>query len=284
MSEKNERDVQTPQAPQVSVDSLSGRAILDKAVSVGANKAAMSAKQSFPLALLAGMFVSLGGTFMILVKSDSTLGFTAATMLGALAFCLGLFLVLVAGAELFTGNALMVIGHFSKEYGWGRVLHAWAVVYAGNLLASLVMVALIAIANVASLNGGAVGDTMVSIASSKAALSVGEMFVRGILCNVLVCLAVWMGFAGRTVADKLCATLLPVMAFASMGFEHSVANMFILPMGLVAKSLGYGADVALAAALNPANCLLNIVVVSLGNVVGAAVLVGGLYWAAYGRE
>lgn len=243
----------------------------------GASKVAASTGRTFVLAMLAGLDIGLGGTFMLLVKSDGTLSFAVAQVLGGLVFCLGLFLVLVAGAELFTGNCLMVEGLLSRRYTFSQLLRQWIVVYLGNFAGALLLVALLVGAGFFSMNSGAVGETAASVASTKAALTPFTAFMRGILCNILVCFAVWMGFAGKSVWDKLVAALLPVTAFVALGFEHSVANMFFLPLGLAAQALGYAGTCTLA------GMALNLVFVTLGNIVGG-VAVGAAYWFVYGRK
>ena len=266
-------------------DALAGAAVLTKAISVGEGKASMSTKRSFVLAMLAGLFIGIGGMFMTLVKSDATLGFAASSVLGGLAFSLGLFAVLVAGAELFTGNNLMVLGTLKGRYGVAKLLRSWLVVYLGNLCGSLLLVAVLTLANFAGMNGGAVGTTMISVAAGKCALPWTVVFGRAIMCNVLVCLAVWMGFAARTVTDKFLCAAAPVCAFVACGFEHCVANMYFIPMGMMALSAGaVPAEGVNLAALNVGGMLSNLSAATLGNIVGGAVLFAGLYWLAYGQE
>lgn len=262
-------------------DALAGAQIEAKAEAVGEGKAKMGVLRTFVLAVLAGLFIGMGGMFMLLVKSDATLGFAASSLLGGAAFSLGLFAVLVAGAELFTGNNLMVQGWLSKRYSTGALLRSWLVVYAGNFVGSLLLVCLLRLADFGGMGAGAVGTTMVSVAAAKCALPWGTAFGRAIMCNILVCLAVWMGFAARTVVDKFLCAALPVTAFVACGFEHCVANMFFIPMGMVAQSAGAAYEGANAAALSVGGMLSNLSAATLGNIVGGAVLFAGLYWLAY---
>lgn len=262
---------------------LTPQQIETKAAEVGSVKVGMSPAKAFLLAMMAGLFVGTGAMFMTLVKSDATLSLAASSLLGGLSFSLGLFLVLVAGAELFTGNSLMVIGLVHGRYSWVDLARSWLVVYAGNLAGALLLVALLVGAGFADMAGGAVGETMVAVAVAKAGLSWRVAFFRGVLCNVLVCLAVWMGFAGKTVVDKLAVAVLPVMCFVACGFEHCVANMFFLPMGLVANALGCAGAGVDAFALTVAGAITNISAATLGNVVGGVVLVALCYWFVYGR-
>lgn len=262
-------------------DCLSPAQTLRKAADVGAGKASMPHWRAFLLAVMAGLFIAMGAALMLVVKSDSSLGFASSQILSGLVFSVGLFLVVVAGAELFTGNNLMVIGCLSGRYGASRLVGSWLTVYAGNFVGSLLLVLILVGANFAGLNGGAVGVAAASVAASKASLSPVAAFCRGIMCNVLVCLAVWMSFSGRSVADKFLACVMPVMGFVASGYEHCVANMFFLPYGLLTQSLGLGGD---ASVVLLAGACSNLLWVTLGNLVGGAVLVGCTYWLALGRE
>ncbi|MEE8674809.1 formate/nitrite transporter family protein [Tractidigestivibacter scatoligenes] len=262
-------------------DCLSPAQTLRKAADVGAGKASMSRGRAFVLAMMAGLFIAMGAALMLVVKSDSSLGFAFSQILSGLVFSVGLFLVVVAGAELFTGNNLMAIGCLSGRYGAGRLVGSWLTVYAGNFVGSLLLVLILAGANFAGLNGGAVGVAAASVAASKASLSPMVAFCRGIMCNVLVCLAVWMSFAGHTVVDKFLACVMPVMGFVASGYEHCVANMFFLPYGLLTQALGLGGG---APAVSLAGTCSNLLCVTLGNLVGGAILVGCGYWLAYRRD
>lgn len=262
-------------------DCLSPAQTLHKAVDVGVGKASMPRGRSFLLAMMAGLFIAMGAALMLVVKSDSSLGFASSQILSGLVFSVGLFLVVVAGAELFTGNNLMAIGCLSGRYGAGRLVGSWLTVYAGNFVGSLLLVFILAGANFAGLNGGAVGVAAAGVAASKASLSPMVAFCRGIMCNVLVCLAVWMSFAGHSVADKFLACVMPVMGFVASGYEHCVANMFFLPYGLLVQALGQGGE---AAAVSLAGACSNLLWVTLGNLVGGAVIIGGGYWLAYRRD
>lgn len=246
-------------------------------VHIGFAKANLSRGRAFVLAVLAGAFVAMGASFMLIVRSDTELGTTPSLLLGGLAFCLGLFLVLVAGAVLFTGNCLMAIGVLNGKFSAMRMVRKWAIVYAGNAVGSVLIVGLLVAAGFLDMSAGAVAELAASVAAGKAALDPMTAFVRGVLCNVLVCLAVWMGSAGRTVCDKLAAAVLPVVAFVVLGFEHSVANMFFFPLGAVAQVvLGVGT-------MTVFRVLGNLLFVTLGNIVGG-VAVAAAYWFVYGRE
>jgi formate/nitrite transporter len=266
-------------------DALTPAEVEVKAEGLGVIKSNMRFRQAFTLAVMAGLFIGMGGMFMLLVKSDSTLPFAASQLLGGLVFCLGLFLVITAGAELFTGNCLMICGRLSSKYSWGNMLRSWVVVYVGNLVGSLVVVGILFFAHYYANNGDAVGNTMITVAAGKINQDWLVLLLKGVMCNFLVCLAVWVGFAARTIADKFFALLLPITAFVACGFEHCVANMFFLPMGLVMKSSGFaytgGADIS---SLDIIGILYNLSAATLGNIIGGGLLVGMAYWLAYHKK
>ena len=262
-------------------DCAAAEGLLDKAAAAGVGKAGRGAGRVFVLALLAGMMIGFGALLMTYVKADQELSFAVASVLGGACFSIGLVFVIVAGAELFTGNSLMIIALCERKISFGALLKNWVVVWVGNLGGALVLVALVVGCGLMSTAAGdnTIGDQMVAIAQAKVSLEAYEIFFRGILCNILVCLAVWMGFAGRTVIDKIFTTILPVMAFVAMGFEHCVANMFLLPMGVVASGEGFG-----AAAITWADAFYNIGFATLGNLVGGVVFVALAYWLAYHKK
>jgi len=241
---------------------------------LGVAKAQTDAVTLSALAVLAGAFVSLGALFYMVTITGSGLGFGPTRLLGGLSFCLGLVLVVVAGAELFTGNNLLAMAWASRRIGTGQVLRNWLVVYVGNVVGCLGTVLLVAWSDVASLGGGAVGATAVQVARAKAELPFGEAFARGLLCNALVCLSVWLVMGGRSVTDKILAVLFPVTAFVALGLEHSIANWFFLPFGLALDTQGV---------VPVAGIVRNLVAVSLGNIVGGTLLVASIYWVAYLR-
>ncbi|MFR7737086.1 MAG: formate/nitrite transporter family protein [Eggerthella lenta] len=205
--------------------------------------------------------------------------FAVQRAVGGLCFCLGLVLVLCCGAELFTGNVLLVCAKASGRIGWRSLFGNWLLVWLGNLAGALVALALVHFANVAAMNGGAVGEAFVSVAAGKVAPDWTTLFFKGVMCNILVCLAVWIGFSARTVADKVLGILLPISAFVACGFEHCVANMFFLPMGLLLNSMGVGAPDAVTLA----GIATNLSAATLGNVAGG-VAVGMAYWFVYRKK
>lgn len=197
---------------------------------------------------------------------------------GGLAFCMGLVLVLCCGAELFTGNSLMVSDLAARKVTLRQMLRNWIIVWFGNLAGALLLVLFVALAGTMGLADGAVGDLAVATAAAKVTPGWCTLFVRGILCNVLVCLAVRIGFAARSVSDKVLGILLPISGFVAMGFEHCVANMFFLPMGLIAKLLGFGAEAAGASSLDVLAIAYNLSATTLGNILGGSLFVALAYW------
>lgn len=269
----------------IKPDALGPAAVETKTEGLGVGKVNMATGQAFVLSILAGMFIGMGGMFMLLIKSDASLGFVASQLLGGLCFCLGLFLVITAGAELFTGNCLMICGKLSDKYSWGKMLKSWLIVFVGNLVGALILVGLLYFAGYWSMNGNGVGDAMITVACSKISPAWSVLFFKGIMCNFLVCLAVWVGFASRTIVDKFFAVLLPITAFVACGFEHCVANMFFLPMGFVMKLSGFAyAGNANIDVLTLGGICYNISAATLGNIVGGAIFVGLMYWLAYAKK
>jgi formate/nitrite transporter len=264
-----------------SADAYAPALIAGRVRDVGVAKAHAPTLTLIALAVLAGGFISLGALFYLIVMT-ATAGevaplFGPTRLLGGVAFSLGLILVVVGGAELFTGNNLIAMAWASGEITAKQVARNWGWVYAGNLIGALGTVVLVAGAGIQGLGDGAVGETAVRIARAKTSLSPMEMIFRGILCNVLVCLAVWLCMAARGVADKILAILFPISAFVACGFEHSVANMFFLPLGAVVAGAG-GASLGWAAIGG------NLLFVTLGNIVGGTLLVAMVYWFVYLRE
>jgi len=200
-------------------DSLSPAEIEEKAEGLGVTKTSMSFTQSFMLSIMAGAFIAMGAMFFLLVSGDPDLPFAIQRVLGGALFSLGLLLVVVCGAELFTGNTMIVMSAASKKISWGAVLKNWVVVFVGNFVGALIIVGLVYLSGMHTMNGGIVGQTMVNVASSKMTPDWLTLFAKGIMCNFLVCLAVWIGYAGKTVADKMLGILLPIAAFVACGFQ-----------------------------------------------------------------
>ncbi|HEX2478406.1 MAG TPA: formate/nitrite transporter family protein [Geminicoccaceae bacterium] len=241
---------------------------------VGVKKATLPLIETLALGLLAGAFIAFGAMFYTLVLTDNTLGFGPGRLLGGLAFSLGLILVVVGGAELFTGNNLVVMAWAARHIRTGQLARNWTLVYAANLIGALGTALMVLWSGTLELGGGAVAETAFAIAQAKVALGVTEAFFRGILCNVLVCLAVWLCFAAHDVPGKVLAIIFPISAFAALGFEHSVANMYLIPIAMLAGAEGVTA----------VGFLANLVPVTLGNIVGGGVFVALVYWLIYLRH
>jgi formate/nitrite transporter len=254
----------------------------------GVTKATAPLLTTFVLGVVAGAFISLGALLSTTVATASTLGVGPTRWLAGFAFSLGLILVVVAGAELFTGNNLIVMSVVSRQVSVGRLLRHWAIVYLGNALGALSVVALLTAAEWWRVADGEVGVTALTTAATKTDLSFLAVLARGILANALVCLAVWLATGGRSVLDKIAAIVLPVSAFVAAGFEHSIANMFFLPMGLVLEGneavvAQAGIAAAQLAQLDLGGVLMNLAASTIGNVLGGSVLVGLVYWFVYLR-
>ncbi|MFP4030130.1 MAG: formate/nitrite transporter family protein, partial [Desulfococcaceae bacterium] len=216
---------------------------------------------------------------------DMTLGIGMKKLIGGAAFSLGLMLVVIAGAELFTGNSLMISSVMTGRIGWRQMLERWGVVYLANFLGSLLVALLFYFSGLWRAGGGALGESAVAVAFGKVNLGFGEAFVRAVGCNWLVCLAVWMALSARQVVGKILAIFFPIMGFVAIGFEHSVANMYFIPVGIFLSNWGGLAPAGLDLSTLHWGTFLwnNLVPVTLGNIVGGVVFVGLSYWSAYLR-
>jgi formate/nitrite transporter len=240
------------------------------------------------LGILAGFFIGLGAMFCTLVTTDIQIGFGLTKLVGGIVFSLGLILVVVAGAELFTGNALMVGSRASGKIRLSQLFKNWGIVYFTNLIGSLLLVLVVFYSQFWALDGFKVGVNSLSIANAKVNLAFWPAFARGILCNTLVCLAVWLCFSARSTVDKIFAILFPITAFVACGFEHSVANMYFIPMGIAMAGQAKVLEVAGVTASQVANLdvvgfIGNLIPVTLGNIVGGT-FVGSMYWLIYLRK
>ena len=263
-------------------DAFSPQEIAARIENVGVVKARLPLLSTAMLGLLAGAFIGLGALYYVLVVSDSQLGFAASRVLGGLCFSLGLLLVVVAGAELFTGNNLLAMAWADGRITTWEVLRNWIVVCAANGIGAVGLAFIVFLADHSSMNGGAVARTYLEIAVTKTQMPFWTAFWRGVLCNVLVCMAVWMSFAGRSVMDKLVAVVFPISAFVAAGFEHSIANMYFIPLAMLLKASGIelppgGETIGLAGLTG------NLVPVIAGNLVGGSVLVALVYYVIYRR-
>ena len=260
-------------------DAYSPAEIARRVEAVGEAKARMATLPLALLGVLAGAFIGLGSMLFVLVKSDPTLGFATSAVLGGLVFALGLFMVVVAGAELFTGNNLIVMAWADGRVSTGQLLRNWTIVCLANFVGAAALALLVWASGHAGLNGGAVARQVVQIAVAKQELPWLTALLRGVLCNVLVCMAVWMAMGSRSVLDKAVAVAFPVMAFVAAGFEHSIANMYLMPLAMLLQHGGLAGH----SAVTWGGMLGNLLPVIVGNVLGGAVLVAGVYHLIYKR-
>jgi len=272
-----------------TTDAHSPAAVAQKAETVGVTKGKLDTLTTILLGILAGVFIGLGAMFCTVVTTDAGLGFGLTKLLGGLSFCLGLILVVVAGAELFTGNTLITMSWISGRTSFARLLRNWGLVYFANLAGALSLAGLMFYTYQWTFNGYGVGANALLIANAKVDLSFGSALVRGILCNVLVCLAIWLCFSARTVTGKILSILFPITAFVAAGFEHSVANMYFIPMGMLMKSqpavmAAAGVTAGSVTNLSWMGFIGNLVPVTIGNIIGGGILIGAVYWLAYLRR
>jgi len=270
-----------PPAPIFNLQAYSPAEIEEAVEKVGVKKANLPFLTSFMLAVVAGGGIGFGALYYSIVASDPTLGFAAARVLGGLVFTLGLMLVLIGGAELFTGNNLIVMAWASGKVSTRTMLRNWAIVYLGNFVGALGLIVLVFYSHHLDMNDGRVGLSVLNTAAGKIRPDTFTLFVKGILCNVLVCAAVWLAYAGRSVTDKILAVILPISAFIAAGFEHCVANMYFLPLAWLLVQTGHAPANFDASLITIPGIFHNLVPVTLGNIVGGAGLVGAVYWAIY---
>ena len=277
-----------------------------KAETIGVKKANMPAGRLLLLAILAGAFIALGAIFATTVSvsgvtvkdaagaviSTSSVAYGLTRLVMGLAFSLGLILVIIGGAELFTGNNLIVMAFMSRKISFRQLLRNWAIVYAGNFLSSVLTAAIMFLTGQYLQGNGAVGLNALNIATAKTGIDFLPALCSGIMCNALVCLAVWLTYSARTTTDKILAIIPPITAFVAAGFEHSVANMYFIPIGLFIKNWGTPAffDTIGKTAGDFPNLtwgnffIANLLPVTIGNIIGGAVMVGAVYWYAYLRQ
>lgn len=262
-------------------DAFSPKEIAARVENVGMAKVRLPWLTMLMLSVLAGAFIGLGAMYFVIVRSDATLGFALRQVLGGGVFSLGLLLVVVAGAELFTGNNLLAMAWAGGKVSTRAVLGNWAIACFGNFIGAAGLALLVYLSGHPAMNDGAVGAQTIRIALAKTSLPFWTAFFNGVLCNVLVCMAVWMVYAGRSVVDKAVAIVFPVSAFVAAGFEHSVANMYFIPLAMLIQHGGAGLDAGL---VSWTGFFANMLPVILGNIVGGSVLVGLVYRLIYLRH
>ena len=273
-------------------DALMPAEMAARAEGVGRRKAELDLTSTFVLAVLAGAFIALGAVFATTVSAGSgQLPYGIARLAIGLAFSLGLILVIVGGAELFTGNTLIVMAWASRNVSTARLLRNWLVVYAGNLVGATATALAVFVAGQYMFGGGAVGQAALALGNAKSGLDFVPAVALGMLCNGLVCLAVWLTFSARTTTDRILAIVPPIAAFVAAGFEHSVANMYFIPEALLIRSGApdaFWATIGKTAADYPnltmsGFLVSNLLPVTIGNILGGTVLVGIVYWFVYLR-
>jgi len=277
---------------EINFDAFPPPGMAAKAEGVGVKKAGLDLLTMFALAILAGAFIGVGAIFATTVLAGtSTLPYGVARLLGGLAFTTGLILVVVGGAELFTGNNLIIMAFASRKVTLGGLLRNWVIVYVGNLVGSILTAYIMLLSKQYSFGSGAIGLTVLNIGESKTNLGFIQAVALGIMCNALVCMAVWLCFSARSTTDKILSIIPPIAAFVAAGFEHSVANMYFIPVALFVKDMGdpkFFEVIKKTAADFPhltwGNFFIaNLLPVTIGNIIGGAVMVGLVYWFAYLR-
>lgn len=279
--------------PGFNFDALIPAEMAKKAEDVGVNKANMATLPMLALAILAGAFISLGAIFATTVSAGTAevpFGLAKAAM--GLAFSLGLILVIVGGAELFTGNNLIIMAYTSHKITFFQLIRNWGIVYLGNFLGSIGTAAVMFFSQQFTFGKGAVGLAALNIADSKCNLGFVQAVALGMMCNALVCMAVWLCYSAHSTTDRILSIVFPITAFVAAGFEHSVANMYFIPMGLFIKSWGspaffesIGKTAADFGNLTWGNFfLVNLLPVTIGNIIGGAIMVGLMYWFIFNRK
>lgn len=276
----------------INIDALLPAAIAKKAELVGAQKCRLSFWPLLMLAMLAGAFIAFGAIASTTVSAGAAgrLPFGVVRLLSGLVFCVGLVLVVVGGAELFTGNTLISMAWASRTATTSQVLRNWSIVYIGNMVGAIGAAVLVYCSGQYTSGGGVVGLTALEIARTKTSLGFVQAMALGILCNALVCLAVWLCLGARSTADKILAVVFPISTFVAAGFEHSVANMYFIPVGLLIKT-----DVAFLQTIGKSGAdypslswinflFVNLLPVTIGNIIGGVFLVGLVYWFIYLRS
>ncbi|MDW6017301.1 formate transporter FocA [Vibrio plantisponsor] len=274
-------------------DSLLPPQMAERAAETGVGKATKAAYKSFLLAISAGIHIGIAFVFYTVVTTGAhDLPYGVTKLLGGIAFSLGLILVVITGGELFTSTVLTLVAKASGKISWRQLMKNWTVVYLGNLAGSVLLVAIMLSTRQYMEDGGQLGLNAMAISQHKLHHTFLQAFSLGLMCNILVCLAVWMTFSARSLTDKVMVLVLPVAMFVSSGFEHCIANMFQVPMAIGIKNFApeafwkmTGANIADYADLNMMDFIINnLIPVTLGNVVGGGVFVGMWYWLIYLKD
>ncbi|MCJ7823697.1 MAG: formate transporter FocA [Anaerolineales bacterium] len=275
---------------ELGIDALLPPEMARRAEYIGVSKAEAPMLRTFILAILAGAFIALGAIFATTVSAgtSSVLPFGVTKLLVGFVFCLGLVLVVIGGAELFTGNNLIVMAWASRKVSTTALLRNWGIVYAGNFVGSVGTAILLFLSRQYTFGGGMVGASALAIANGKVSLGWFQALMLGLLCNILVCLAVWLTFSARSTIDKIATIIFPITAFVAAGFEHSVANMYFVPVGLFIKAFdpAFIATTGLELTkLTWGNFLVNnLLPVTIGNIIGGSIFVAAVYWSVFLRQ
>jgi formate transporter FocA len=282
-----------PNPPLPSLDALLPADVAKKAENIGVTKANLGPIRMFSLAILAGAFIAMGAVFMTTVTTGASgvLTYGVTRFLAGLSFCLGLILVVVAGAELFTGNNLIIMAWAGRKISTTKLLRNWVIVYIGNFVGSILTAYGLFLSGQYLFSKGAVGLNALNIANAKVSMDFLPALVLGVFCNALVCLAVWLCMGARSTVDKILAIIFPISAFVAAGFEHSIANMYFIPVALFIKSgappefwANIGQTPADFGNLTWGNFFVaNLLPVTIGNIIGGALMVGLVYWFIYLR-
>ena len=257
-----------------SFDAYKPAKIAELVEGIGVKKAVLPVIPTIMLGLMAGAFIAFGAMFYTLVITDHGMGLGPARMLGGVAFSLGLILVVVGGAELFTGNNFIVMAWAENKVTTYQLLRNWCIVYFANFIGAIGTAILMFWSGALTLGQNAFAETAIYIATYKTDLEPMQAFIRGILCNALVCLAVWLCFAARDVASKILAIIFPVSAFVALGFEHCIANMYFIPLGMMLS----GGEISFM------DFVTNVIPVTVGNIIGGSLFVAFVYWVVYIRK
>lgn len=281
--------------PSNGIDALLPAEMAARAEAIGVAKAGSKAQITLLLAVLAGAFIAMGAIFATVITTGAAaagMSYGLTRALAGLAFCLGLIMVVAGGAELFTGNNLIIMAWSSGKITTLQLLRNWGLVYLGNFVGSTATALLIFAGRHYAAGGGAVGLNALATANAKCSLDFVQAVALGMLCNALVCMAVWLTFSARSTTDRILAVLFPITAFVAAGFEHSVANMYFIPAGLMIKAWAgpeFWTQIGMTAADFPALTMQgflfsNLLPVTIGNILGGALMVGGVYWLIYLRR
>ncbi len=270
MSDNNE----TPNEFSHLIDAYAPPKIASLIEGAGVRKVHLPLLQTLTLGIMAGVFIAFGAVFFTVTITETGLGLGPKRLLGGIVFSLGLVLVVIGGAELFTGNNLIAMAWADKKVTTAEILRNWVYVYIANFVGAFAVAAIVYMAGTMNIAGGAPAATADAIAVGKVNLGFSEAFFRGVLCNTLVCLAVWLSYAAHRVSGKILAIIFPISAFVALGFEHSIANMYFFAIAILQGAEG----------VTIAGAVANLVPVTIGNIIGGSVFVALVYWAVYLRR